>query len=96
MADVKTMVQTEVVIDRVVSLLAQDQNVGDLIRRIEEATATTGKFVRIVVVGNREVHLLVTPTSRASITVATVLHDPRDSGDIEFPYGGSYDLGLDG
>ncbi|MBT2496222.1 hypothetical protein J7E45_11445 [Microbacterium sp. ISL-59] len=96
MADVKTMVQTEVVIDGVVSLLAQDQNVEELIHRIEDATASTGRFVRMTVVGNREVHVLVTPTSRASITVATVLHDARDSGDIEFPYGGFYDPGFDG
>lgn len=86
------MVRIEAVIDGVTCFLAQDQDVEDVIRRIEEATATTGKFVRLVVVGNREVNVLVTPTSRASISVATVPYDARDNGDVEAPFGGFYDL----
>lgn len=85
------MVQTEIVIDGVVSLLAQGQDVGDVMRQIEEATATTGRFVHLVVVGNREVSVLVTPTTRASVSVAKVLLDERDTGDLDYPYGGFYD-----
>lgn len=48
MVDAKTMMQTEVVIDGVASLLAQGQDVDDVLRRIEEATATTGRFVHLV------------------------------------------------
>ncbi|WP_350353273.1 hypothetical protein ABS642_10370 [Microbacterium sp. A8/3-1] len=91
MTDPKMMVQTEVIIDGVVCLLAQDQDPDEVIRQIEEATTTTGRFVRLIVVGNRQVSVLVTPTSRASISVATVLHDARDTGDVDFPYGGFYD-----
>lgn len=85
------MVQTEVVIDGVASLLAQGQDVDDVLRRIEEATATTGRFVHLVVVGNRKVSVLVTPTTRASVSVATVPLDERDTGDLDFPYGGFHD-----
>lgn len=94
MADEKTMVQTEVVIDGVTCLLAQGQDVDELIRRIEEAVATRGRFVHLVVVGNRKVSVLVTRTSRVSISVSTVPYDARDTGDVHFPFGGFYDGGL--
>lgn len=88
------MVQTEVIIDGVACLLAQDQQADDVMRQIEEATATTGRFVHLVVVGNRKVSLLVTPTTRASISVATVAFDERDTGDTSEPFGGFYDYTL--
>jgi phosphosulfolactate synthase (CoM biosynthesis protein A) len=92
MPDQKTMIQTEIRADGVTYLLAQDQDLGELKRRIEDAIATAGRFVDFVVVGNRQVSLLVTPRSQVSIAVATVLFDARDTGDVDFPYGGHYDL----
>jgi hypothetical protein len=92
MDDMQTMVRTEISIDGSSSLLAQDQDVADLRRRIEEASATTGRFVDFVVVGNRSVSTLITTTSRVTITVATVQFDPRDTGDTDFPFGGHFDV----
>ncbi|WP_245861470.1 hypothetical protein [Microbacterium aurantiacum] len=92
MGEMETMVQTEVMIDGESSVLAQDQDLDDLRRRIEEATATTGRFVDFVVVGNRTVIALVTPRTRVVFRVSTVQFDPRDTGDVDFPYGGHYDL----
>nr|WP_314841500.1 hypothetical protein [uncultured Microbacterium sp.] len=91
MSDVKTMERTEVVIDGVTALLAQEQDIDDLKRRIEAAAGTTGTFVEFTVVGNRAMSVLITPTSSVSITVATVEFDERDSGDENFPFGGFYD-----
>lgn len=91
MTDVETMIQTEIVFDGTGYLLAQDQDVEDLRGRIEAATRTTGTFVDMVVVGNRTVSVLITPTTQVTIAVATVPYDPRDTGDIEFPFSGFYD-----
>lgn len=92
MAEQETMVQTTVVVDGESHILAQDQNSRELQRRIEDAVSTAGTFVDFVVVGNREVSVLITPYSRVSITVGTVIFDSRDTGDVEHPYGGFYDL----
>lgn len=88
----KTMVQTEIVIDGVSSLLAQDQDIAELRRQIEDAVASTGRFVDFVVVGNRSVAALITPSSRVHISVSTVQFDPRDTGDVDHPYGSMFDL----
>lgn len=92
MAEQQTMVQTTVVVDGASHLLAQDQDRGELKARIEQAVSTAGAFVDLVVVGNRQVSVLITPSSRVSITAATVLFDSRDTGDVEFPFGGYFDL----
>ncbi|MFJ2542457.1 hypothetical protein [Microbacterium sp. NPDC087589] len=92
MADQKTMIQTEIRAAGVTYPLAQDQDLDGLKRRIEEALTTAGTFVDFVVVGNRQVSLLITPHSQVAITVATVLFDARDTGDVDFPFGGHYDL----
>lgn len=92
MAEQTTMIQTELLADGVTYPLAQDQDLDELKRRIEDATATPGTFVDFVVVGNRRVSVLVTPHSKVTIAVATVLFDPRDTGDVEFPFGGHFDL----
>ncbi len=86
------MIQTEAIFDSVSYLLAQDQNVADLRHRIEAAVKTSGTFVDFVVVGNRQVSVLITQRSRVTISTATVAFDERDTGDIEYPYGGYYDL----
>lgn len=86
------MVQTEVTFDGTSFLLSQDQDVGDLRSRIEEAVSGSGTFVDVVVVGNRRVSVLITPRSHVTISVATVAFDARDTGDLEYPYGGYYDV----
>lgn len=91
MSDPQTMVQTEVTFDGTSFLLAQDQDVRALRRDVEAATRTSGTFVDFVVVGNREVSVLVTPQSRVSISTAAVAYDGRDTGDLDFPFGGYYD-----
>ncbi|MFJ4172527.1 hypothetical protein [Microbacterium sp. NPDC089696] len=92
MSEAKTMIRTEVTIDGASFLLSQDQAVEDLRRRIEEAVETAGTFVDMTVVGNRSVSVLITPRTHVTISVATVAFDARDTGDLEFPYGGYYDL----
>ena len=92
MSEAQTMVQTEVNFDGVSYLLSQDQDVHDLRDRIENAVKTPGTFVDLVVVGNRAVSVLVTPRSHVSISVATVAFDARDTGDVDYPYGGYYDM----
>ncbi len=85
------MMRTEMVLDGESYLLAQLQDLGDVKRRIEEAVKSSGRFVDFVVVGNREVSVLITPYSRVTISVSTVLFDSRDTGDVDFPYGGFFD-----
>ena len=80
-----TMIQTEVVFDGSRFLLAQDQDVDDLRRRIEAAAKTAGTFVDMVVVGNKAVSVLITSSTQVTISVATVAYDPRDTGDVDFP-----------
>lgn len=63
MDSMRTMVQTRISIDGESFLLAQDQDLDDLRRRFEEASASTGRFVDFVVVGNRSVAALITATS---------------------------------
>lgn len=92
MSEAKTMIRTEVTIDGASFLLSQDQAVEDLRRRIEDAVQTPGTFVDMTVVGNRSVSVLITPRTHVTISVSTVAFDSRDTGDLEFPYGGYYDL----
>lgn len=88
----QTMVQTAIVIDGSSSLLAQDQDIDDLRQRIEAATASTGRFVDFVVVGNRTLSVLITARSRVMISTSTVHFDPRDTGDVAAPFGGLFDF----
>lgn len=91
MTNGETMIQTEVVFDGSRFLLAQDQDVDDLRRRIEAAAKTAGTFVDMVVVGNKAVSVLITSSTQVTISVATVAYDPRDTGDVDFPYSGYLD-----
>ncbi len=88
----QTMVQIEIIIDGMSNLLSQDQDLDNLMSRIEAATATSGRFVTFTVVGNRTMRVLVTPTSRVAIGISTVQYDARDTGDTDAPYGGYFDL----
>lgn len=92
MSDAKTMVQTEVIFDGTSYLLSQDQDVGDLRQRIEQAAKTPGTFVDVDVVGDRSVSVLITPNSRVAISVAAVASESRGVGDVDFPYSGYYDI----
>lgn len=87
-----TMVRTLVDADGVRFMLAQDQDVADLKRRIEAASASTGTFVEFVILGNREVSVLVNSRTRIVLSVETVQFDPRDTGDSDSPFGGFFDL----
>ncbi|MFE7846532.1 hypothetical protein ACFUTX_15210 [Microbacterium sp. NPDC057407] len=89
---VGTMVQTTIEIDERRFVLAQAQNLPELRDRIEAAIQRGGGFVSVVVVGNREVSVLVNGSQSIIMTVATVLLDVRDTGDIAEPFGGFYDL----
>ena len=91
MTDGETMIQTEIVFDGSRCLLAQDQDVEGIRRRIEDATKTGGTFVDMVVVGNKAISVLITPTTQVTISVSNVAYDPRDTGDVDFPYSGYYD-----
>lgn len=85
------MVRVSATIDDATFELAQDQDVGELKSRIEEAAATTGRFVDFTVVGNREASVLITSRTRVSISSETVFFDPRDTGDTDDPFGGFLD-----
>ncbi|MFJ4253789.1 hypothetical protein [Microbacterium sp. NPDC090003] len=88
----RTMERTEILIDGVSAHLAQEQDVGELLQQIETAANGPAAFVEFVVVGNRRVKVLVTPRSQVVISTETVRHDPRDTGNEAFPFGGLYDF----
>lgn len=91
MSDVETMVQTQVAVNGARFFLAQGQDIDELKRRIEEATASTGTFVDFVVVGNRSVSVLVSARTAVVFAVETVTYDPRDDADDE-PFGDMFDM----
>ncbi len=88
----QTMERTEVVIDGVSLLLAQEQDLDDLIQRFEAAANGPARFVEFVVVGNRRMRVLITPGARIMISTTSVPYDPRDTGDESAPWGGMFDL----
>lgn len=92
MDDTETMERTSVAVDGADFLLAQDQDVAELRSRIEEAAATPGRFVDFVIVGNQAMSVLITATSRVSISTDKVQYDARDTGDLLFPYEDDLDL----
>ena len=85
------MVRTEVSINGRSFFLAQDQVPSELQSRIEAAVDSPGTFVSFTVVGNREVSVLITPRSQVVFTIETVQFDPRDTGNVDAPFGGYYD-----
>lgn len=92
MSGITTMVRTEVAIDGRSYYLAQGQDIEDLKRRIEESARSAAAFVTFTVVGNRAVSVLISPASQVVLSVETVQLDPRDTGDVEAPYGGFFDV----
>lgn len=92
MSDIKTMERTEILIDGVTALLAQEQDLDELLEQIAEAANGPAAFVDFVVVGNRRLRVLVTPRSRVVVSTAAVQYDPRDTGDELSPWGGQFDV----
>jgi hypothetical protein len=92
MIDPTMMVRTEVAINDTPFLMAQGQDLDDLKHRIEIASQPGGRFVDFVVVGNREVSVLITAHTRVVVSIETVHFDPRDTGDHEQPFGGMFDF----
>jgi hypothetical protein len=73
-------------------LLAQGQDLAELRRHIEEALHGGGAFVEFVVMGNRTVSVLITGSDLVFLTEQSVPFDARDTGDVEMPFGGIYDV----
>ncbi|WP_307380751.1 hypothetical protein [Microbacterium sp. W4I20] len=92
MSDIKTMERTEILIDGVTALLAQEQDLDELLEQIAEAANGPAAFVDFVVVGNRRLRVLITPRSRVVVSTAAVQYDPRDTGDELSPWGGQFDV----
>lgn len=88
----QTMVRTQAAIDDSVFQLAQGQDLDRLKQDIESAAASSGRFVRFTVVGNREVSVLITATTRVVLSVETVQFDDRDTGDQDSSFGGFFDF----
>ena len=92
MSDMKTMVRTEISVNGRSYYLAPDQSARTLRTGMEAAVRAGGGFVDFTEVGNRIVNVLVTSTSQVVFTTETVQFDSRDTGDLDVPYGGLYDL----
>lgn len=92
MEGMQTMERTEIQIDGVSAMLAQDQDLGSLMQKFAAASNGPAQFVEFVVVGNRRVRVLVNEHTRVRISSAAVQYDPRDNGDEEAPWGGLYDI----
>ncbi|PQZ58326.1 hypothetical protein CQ040_11930 [Microbacterium sp. MYb54] len=88
----QTMSRTRVALDDAGFFLAQDQDVADLRRRIEDAVHSGGAFVEFVAAGDRSMSVLISSASKVVISVESVDFDARDLGDDALPYGGEFDL----
>lgn len=88
----QTMVRTEVEVNGVSMLLAQDQDVDELKRQFAAAARTSGTFVDFIEVGNRSVSVLVSASTEVLISRSTVPFDPRDTGDEANPFGHVHDF----
>lgn len=86
------MTRTEVRVNGEGFLMAQGQDLPSLRREMEEALRDGGRFVDFVVVGNRNVAVLVSPRTEIVITEEDVQYDDRDTGDDDEPFGGFFDL----
>ena len=95
MSDAKTMVRTTLAVGESVYLLAQGQDYKALERRIEKALDDGGRFVEFVVVGNRTVSILIARSQSVVFLVETVPFDDRDTGDVDYPFGGFHDTWVD-
>jgi hypothetical protein len=87
----RSMVRTTLHIDERMFLLAQGQDGVELRERIVQAVRRGGEFVEFVEVGNRLVFAFVTGRERILLILESVPFDVRDTGDVDFPYGGFFD-----
>jgi|SRR6478735_1224148 len=92
MGEQKTMVQTAISLGDAHYLLSQGHDSQELKQQIEDAIHSGGAFVDFIVVGNRRVSAFLDGRERIVLTVETVLFDERDTGDVDTPFGGTYDM----
>ena len=67
-------VQTELVIDGMSFVLADDEDLDALEERVQTA-AKSGRFVRFAAAGHREARVFVTPTSRVAMLTEEIDDD---------------------
>lgn len=70
-------------------VLAQGHSIDDVKTAMVAAIRANGDLVDLVVYGNREVSVLLTPGVSVVFTseiIAIDELDPRDSGDVELPF----------
>ncbi|MEL5991776.1 hypothetical protein ACOKGD_02485 [Microbacterium phosphatis] len=91
MGELLTMVRTEVRVNGHAYLLAQGQDLEDLRQRFAAAAQGPGAFIDFTAVGNRAVSVLINRSSEITLSSETVQHDPRDTGDENYPYGDPFD-----
>jgi hypothetical protein len=85
------VLRTSVVIDGQKYPLAQGQDL-ETIKQATVAAARDGAgLVEFVVVGNRAVSVLVTPTIRVMFEEHEVDRDDRDTGDVHAPFSSPVD-----
>lgn len=85
------MTRASIAVTNTVFQLAQNEDIEDLVNRIEAAVHSGGRFVTFTVVGNRTARVLITPTSEVTISTEAVPFDARDTGDTDHPFGAHYD-----
>lgn len=87
----RVMIRTHLKIDADTYSLSQGTDIEELKNQVRACVRSGGDFLEFVVVGNRLVSAFVSRRSRVVLSVETVRHDSRDTGDREHPYGGFFD-----
>jgi hypothetical protein len=67
-------------------LLAQNTDVDELKQQILATMRAGGGFLELVVLGNRSVSILVSPSVSLTVESEDVEFDARDSGDLALPF----------
>lgn len=78
--------QTRLALNHATHLLAEDEDVEDLKRRMEAATASGGRFVDFTSVGGSRVSVLVTPVTEVTLSRQAARSEPESVDDVDFPY----------
>ncbi len=87
----RRILQTEAVIGSTSVVLARAEDRQTLRQQVEEAAATTGRFIDIDAADGSEVNVFVTPTTHVSFHTRTVTPDETSGGMVLSP-GGNWDL----
>lgn len=85
------MLRTRIRVRDATFSLAQGHDPEELKTAIVEAAKAGAGFVRFVEVGNRQVSILITAGVSVVIEEEEVPDDPRDDGDIRFPFDVPFD-----